>query len=99
MARARAMAGGATLNQWPLTVVLAALGVSLAITATGHWRRGAFAIGCSVVLAGLLRAFLPRRVAGLLVVRQRWFDTALLLLAGGAMMAITLVVPHSRPGY
>lgn len=98
LAKARAMASGRTLNQWPLTAVLVCLAVALGITATGHWRRGAFAIGCSVVLAGLLRMLLPNRVAGLLVVRQRWFDVALLLIVGGAMLAITMVVPHSKPG-
>lgn len=98
LARARAVDSGRSLNQWPLALVLACLGMALGITATGHWRRGAFAIGCSVLLGGLLRAVLPSRVAGLLAVRSRWFDTALLLLVGGAMLVITLVVPHTKPG-
>ena len=91
------MAGGATLTQWPLALVLAALAASLAVTASGHWRRGAFAIGCSVVLGGVLRAVLPNRTAGLLVVRSRWFDTVLLLAVGGAMLVLTFVVPASNP--
>lgn len=86
-----------TLNQWPLLVVLACLGASLGVTATGHWRRGAFAIGCSVLLAGGFRAFLPTRVAGLLCVRSRWFDTALLTAMAVAMLALTFFVPHSQP--
>ncbi|WP_394275739.1 DUF3017 domain-containing protein [Luteococcus sp.] len=96
-ARARALAGGRSLNQWPLVAVLCCLVASLGVVATGHWRRGSFAVGCSVLLAGLLRALLPSRIAGLLVVRGRWFDTALLALGGGAMIALTLVVPHSPP--
>lgn len=98
LARTRALASGATLNQWPLVAVLACLAASLGITSTGHWKRGSFAIGCSVLLAGLLRAVLPSRVAGLLAVRGRWFDTVLLLLAGGTMLVVTLVVPPSKPG-
>ncbi|MEL4358080.1 MULTISPECIES: DUF3017 domain-containing protein [unclassified Luteococcus] len=98
LARARALASGRTLNQWPLTAVLICLACSLGITATGHWRRGAFAIGCSVLLAGLLRMLLPNRVAGLLVVRRRWFDVLLLLTVGGAIIGLTLVVPPFKPG-
>ncbi|MEL4505158.1 DUF3017 domain-containing protein [Luteococcus sp. H138] len=98
LAKARALASGRTLNQWPLAAVLLCLAVSLGITATGHWRRGAFAIGCSVLLGGILRMVLPNRVAGLLAVRQRWFDVALLLIVGGAILGLTLVVPHSKPG-
>ncbi len=84
-------------KQWPLLLVLLCLVGSLGITATGHWRRGAFAIGCSVLLGGVLRAVLPSRVAGLLAVRSRWFDALLLLAVGGAMLVVTLVVPHSKP--
>lgn len=89
---------GRTLNQWPLLVVLVFLAASMAVLATGHWRRGSFAVGCTVVLAGMLRALLPTRVAGLLAVRSRAFDTILTLAVGGAMLALTMVVPHSRPG-
>ncbi|WP_420174641.1 DUF3017 domain-containing protein [Luteococcus sp. OSA5] len=98
LARSRARAAAGSLNQWPLALVMVALLTSLGVTATGHWRRGAFAIGCSVLLAGALRAVLPARVAGLLAVRQRWFDATLLLLVGGAMLVLTLLVPHSKPG-
>lgn len=96
-ARSRATAAGFSLNQWPLALVLVVLVAGLGITTTGHWRRGSFVTACSVVLAGALRAVLPNRVAGLLAVRSRWFDTALLLVVGGTMLALTMVVPHSRP--
>lgn len=97
-ARAHVLSRGHALEQWPLVLVLLSLAGSLAITATGHWRRGAFAVGCTVLLAGVLRGVLPDRRAGLLAVRGRWFDTALLLVAAGAMLAVTMVVPHTRPG-
>lgn len=84
-------------NQWALLLVLVAMAGSCAVMATGHWRRGAFAFGLSVLLAGLLRLVLPSRIAGLLAVRSRWFDTLLLLAAAGAMLALTLVVPPSPP--
>lgn len=86
-----------TLNQWPLLVVLACLAVALGITATGHWLRGAFAIGCSVLLAGVFRIVLPTRVAGLLCVRSRWFDSALLVGMATIMLVLTFFVPRSHP--
>lgn len=96
-AQVAAAAAERSVNQWPLLVVLAALAGSCLILATGHWRKGAFAAGCAVLLAAGLRAVLPRKVAGLLVVRSRWFDTVLLLLCGAAMVALTMVVPKSSP--
>ena len=84
-------------NQWPLLLVLIALTVSCLVTATGHWRRGAFAFALTVGLAGFLRMVLPSRIAGLMAVRSRWFDTVLLLLVAAAMLALTLIVPASRP--
>lgn len=95
--RITASAAERSVNQWPLLLVLVALTGSALVLTTGHWRKGAFAAGCAVVLAGLLRAVLPSRVAGLLAVRSRWFDTALLLLCGAAMVVLTLVVPKSSP--
>ncbi|MGA4509010.1 DUF3017 domain-containing protein [Propionibacteriaceae bacterium G1746] len=88
---------GRLRNQWPLLLVLVAMGASCVVMATGHWRRGAFAFGSAVVLAGLLRMVLPSRRAGLLALRARWFDTVLLLVAGAALLALTLVVPPSPP--
>ncbi|WP_203569142.1 DUF3017 domain-containing protein [Aestuariimicrobium ganziense] len=96
-ARITAAAAERSLNQWPLLVVLAGLAASCVVLATGHWRRGAFAAGCAVLLAAVLRAVLPRRVAGLLAVRSRWFDTLVLLVCGAAMLVLTLVVPPSSP--
>lgn len=84
-------------NQWTLFLVLVAMSASCAIMATGHWRRGAFAFAMTVLLAGFFRLVLPTRRVGLLAVRSRWFDSALLVLAGAALVALTLVVPPSPP--
>lgn len=84
-------------NQWTLFLVLAAMTASCTIMATGHWRRGAFAFGMTVLLAGFFRMVLPTRRVGLLAVRSRWFDTVLLLGTAAALLALTLVVPPSPP--
>jgi len=94
-ARLTAAAAERSVNQWPLLVVLAALAAGCVVMTTGHWRKGAFTAGCAVLLAAALRAVLPRRVAGLLAVRSRWFDALLLVLCGAAMVVLTLVVPPS----
>lgn len=95
--RLAAAASARGINQWPLLVVLACMGVAFGIAATGHWRKGAFALGCAVLLGGLLRAVLPAKTVGLLAVRARWLDTLLLLVCGGAMLALTMLVPPSSP--
>lgn len=89
---------GRTLNQWPLLVVLAVLGVAMVVLAGGHWRRGSFTVGAAVLLAAVLRGALPTSTAGLLAVRSKALDVAITLGAAVALLALTMVVPHSRPG-
>ncbi|MGA4669238.1 DUF3017 domain-containing protein [Propionibacteriaceae bacterium Y1923] len=84
-------------NQWTLFLVLLAMAGSCAYFAAGHWRRGAFAFGMTVLLAGVFRLVLPTRRVGLLAVRSRWFDCLLLLGAAAALIMLTLVVPPSPP--
>ncbi len=74
-------------------LVLIAAGTGVIIMSTGHWRRGSFAFGAAVVGAGLLRAVLPPRLAGLLAVRKRWFDVLVTLGAGVSIMVLSLIVP------
>lgn len=85
-------------NQWPLLLVLLSMLASCVVLATGHWRRGAFLFGLTVGLAGFLRLVLPRGQAGLLAVRSRWTDVAILLLSAASLLGLTLVVPPTRPG-
>lgn len=42
-----------------------------------HWRQGAMLVGCALVLAALLRAFLPDERVGLLAIRSRTVDIVL----------------------
>lgn len=81
------------LNPWPLLLVLVFFLIGVGLVATRHWRRGSVMIGGSWVLAGVLRLLLPERVAGLLVVRGRWFDIALAVGAGTTIMLLGMVVP------
>ena len=82
--------------EWPLGLVLLGVATGVVIISTGHWRRGSFAFGAAVVAGALLRAVLPPRLAGLLVVRSRWFDVLVTLVTGVAIMVLSLIVPPQR---
>lgn len=84
------------LGQWPLATVLAGVTLGLAIVATSHWRLGASVMGASVTLGGLLR-LLPKQRVGLLAVRNKAFDTLVLLGVGVGIIALAWWVPPSRP--
>lgn len=58
-----------------------------------HWRKGSVMMGGAVFLAAILRAVLPPRLAGLLVVRSRLFDVAFLAGMGVAIMILGMWVP------
>jgi hypothetical protein len=80
-------------QQWPLALVLLALAAGLAVVADGSWRLGCEIAAGSALLAMLLRLVLPRRRAGLLVVRNRTLDVLVLLFLGGAAMVLAWIVP------
>lgn len=84
-----------TLNLWPLAVVCLFFLAGLVLVIARHWRRGSVVMGASLGLGAMLRFFLPEQVAGLLVVRSRLFDTALLAGTGVGMMVLGMIVPGS----
>lgn len=86
------------LSPWALLLVLVFFAIGVGLVATRHWRRGSVMIGGSMVLAGVLRWLLPDHLAGLLVVRQRWFDVSLCLGAGSAVMVLGMIVPGVYEG-
>lgn len=77
----------------PLAAVLLVVGAGLAAGAAGFWRTGGLVIGLGVLLGGLLRASLPAHRAGLLAVRGRRLDTAVLLVLGVGLVSLALSVP------
>ncbi len=82
------------LGQWPLATVLAGVVTGLVIVATSHWRLGTTIIGASAVLGGLFR-LLPQQRVGLLAVRSRALDAAVLLGIGVGIVALAFLVPPS----
>jgi hypothetical protein len=65
----------------------------MTLVATNHVKRGCVILGVALGLAAVLRAVLPARVAGLLVVRSRAFDIVATATLGAVLIALSVVVP------
>ncbi len=83
-------------GQWPLFVTLLGVAAGLAVTATGHWKRGTVLIGLAFAGAAVLRLLLPERWVGLLGVRSRVVDTACLAVLGLGILVLAIVVPPTQ---
>ncbi len=77
-----------------LSIAVAALGVAVAAV-LDRWRLGSGVIGLAFCLAAALRLTLPARQAGLLVVRSRGIDAAVLLVLGFGLVALANTIPTS----
>ena len=69
----------------------------LAIVVVGAWRTGVSWMGAGLLLGSLFRLVLPERRAGMLRVRRKTVDVALLALAGAALIVLAIVIPD-QPG-
>ena len=83
-------------RQWPILVVLAGVVIALALVASDYFRRGSVVLAGSVLLAAFLRLLLPEREAGLLVVRSRRVDVAVLGVLGALLAVFAFWVPPPR---
>ncbi|HEX6921320.1 MAG TPA: DUF3017 domain-containing protein [Actinomycetes bacterium] len=88
--------GGWVARQWPLLLVLGGGATGLAVVALDHFRTGCLLLGCAVLFAALVRAVLPERRVGLLVVRSRVLDVAVLLTLAMGLIVLSVVVPPAR---
>lgn len=79
-------------RQWPILSVAAIGLVALALVAAGFWRRGTLLIGIGVGLAAGLRLVLPEDRAGVLVVRTRTIDVAMMAAVCAAVVYIAWTV-------
>lgn len=87
-----------SLRQWPLLVVVVGVLAGIGVVFLGNttWRPGCLLIGLSLLVGAVERLLLPSREAGLLEVRSKPFDVAVLALAGLAVLVLSLAVPASR---
>jgi hypothetical protein len=78
-------------------LVLVTSGVGLWIVAHGNWRLGVKAIAASLLVAAAVRLVLPARDAGMLAVRRRLLDVALLTLVGVGLFVLSSTIPNQPP--
>ncbi len=80
-------------REWPISLVMLGIGLSMIFVATDHFRRGSLVLAVSVVLATFLRLFLPENQAGMLAVRSKGVDVAVLAVLGVGLTIFALWVP------
>ena len=79
--------------QWPIAVVLVAVGASLLVVALDRFRVGSLMLAASLVLAFVLRLILPADRAGMLAVRSKRVDLIVLGTLAGTLVVFALWVP------
>jgi len=78
-------------------LVMATGALGIAIVWGGDWRLGIRCLAGALSAAALLRLVLPARDAGMLAVRNRWFDAVLLGGLGAALFFLATTIPD-QPG-
>jgi hypothetical protein len=78
-----------------LIVVVVTL-VGLGLVAFGPWRRGVALVGIALLFAASMRLIIKEGEAGMLRVRSRWFDVAVLAGVGVSLLALAANIPDQR---
>ncbi len=79
-------------------LVLAVVGGALVLVGSGEWRTGIRLMGGALVFAAVVRLLLRTRDAGMLAVRHKVLDAAILILLGGALVFLAGSIPD-QPGF
>jgi hypothetical protein len=74
-------------------LVLAVSGIGIAVVWNGDWQLGMQCLAGALCFAALLRLVLPSRDAGMLAVRNRFFDAFLLAGVGAAIFFLVATIP------
>jgi hypothetical protein len=74
-------------------VVAVCVVFGLVLAATGPWRTGVAICGGGLIAAGVGRAAVPDRMAGLLRIRRRAVDVVTMLALGIALVVLAVIVP------
>lgn len=81
-------------RQWPALLVYLAISVAMVVAVQVNFRTGAIGLALCVLLAFLLRYYLPDADAGWLRSRRRRIDLTFLAALGVALLILALVVPY-----
>jgi len=75
-------------------VALLGVGVGLMVVTIGDWRLGIRLTGGALIFGAVCRLLLPGHHAGMLAVRNRWFDALLLSLTGVGLIVLAGSIPN-----
>lgn len=79
-------------RQWPILAVGLIFAAAFVLAGANFWRRGAVLIGIGVGAAAALRLVLSDERAGLLVLRSRGLDFAMMTAVAAAMLYIAATI-------
>lgn len=74
-------------------LILTGTGLGVGIVASGDWRLGIRCVGGALCFAAICRLVLPNRDAGMLAVRNRFVDAAILAGLGLALFFLATTIP------
>lgn len=81
-----------------LVLATVAVGITIA-TLDDEWRTGIRVMGGALVFAALVRLVLRARDAGMLAVRHKALDAAILLVLGGLLIFLAGSIPDQPGGF
>lgn len=84
---------GRIAREVPMLASVTLLLAGIVTTTRGHWRAGLYVVACACLVAATCRLVLPTARVGLLAVRQRGVDVAMLGGLGAATLLLAAVVP------
>ena len=74
-------------------LVLAVVGAGLVLVVLAEWRTGVRVMGGALLFAAVVRVLLPARDAGMLAVRHKALDAAVLIFLGSALIFLAGSIP------
>jgi len=74
-------------------VILAVVIAGLVVVAAADWRVGIRVVSGALGVAALLRLTLPEKDAGMLAVRHRLLDVAILVAIGVTLFVLSVTIP------
>lgn len=83
-----------TIGGFCYLLVLALTGVGIVISSTGDWRLGVKWVGAALILGAVVRLVLRRKDAGMLAVRNRAVDAAMLSGVGVTLIFLSESIPN-----
>jgi Protein of unknown function (DUF3017) len=80
-------------------LVLGVVAAALVIVALDGWRSGMRLMGGALIFAAAVRLVLRRRDAGMLAVRHKVLDAAILIVLGGSLIFLAGSIPDQPGGF